>query len=185
MNKLLITLAAAAAVSLSACAQTKGKLHMEATRTLVTYFSATGTTAQAAHILAEVTGATLHEIVPQDAYTSADLNWHDAQSRSSVEMNNPHARPALKEPETDLSNYDVIFIGYPIWWDQAPRVINAFIDNNDLKGKILIPFATSGGSGIERSIQVLQKTYPDLKWHKGRLLNHAGKDDIRKWIESL
>lgn len=185
MNRFLMTLAAAVSICFGACAQKKGNIHMEASKTLITYFSATGTTAQVAKTLAEVTGAKLHEIVPQEAYTSADLNWHDQQSRSSVEMNDPKARPALREAKTDLSAYDVIFIGYPIWWDQAPRVINTFIENNNLKGKTVIPFATSGGSGIDHSVQVLKLTYPDLNWQKGRLLNRAGQNDIQKWTESF
>ena len=111
---------------------------MKAHQTLVAYFSATGTTAKAAQSIADITGGTLHEIAPQTAYTNADLDWHDKQSRSSVEMGDTNARPALKEAKTDLSGYDVVFIGYPIWWDEAPRIINTFIENNDLKGKTLI-----------------------------------------------
>ena len=148
------------------------------------YFSATGTTAKAAQSIADITGGTLHEIAPQTAYTNADLDWHDKQSRSSVEMGDTNARPALKEAKTDLSGYDVVFIGYPIWWDEAPRIINTFIENNDLKGKTLIPFATSGGSSITNSVKALRQTYPDLNWKEGRLLNRTSTESIRKWISA-
>ena len=105
---------------------------------LVVYFSATGTTAKVARTIAEVTSGNLYEIVPQQAYTSDDLDWNDRQSRSSVEMNNPQARPALKDTKLDAAAYNVIFIGYPIWWDQAPRIINTFIESHDLKGKPIL-----------------------------------------------
>lgn len=152
---------------------------------LVVYFSASGNTAQAARTLADVTGGELFEIVPQQAYTSADLDWNDSQSRSSVEMNNPQARPALKEVKNDISTYDIIFIGYPIWWNQAPRIVNTFIESHDLKGKLLIPFATSGGSGITGSVDELRKTYPDLKWESGKLLNGVSRDAIRSWADDV
>ena len=152
---------------------------------LVVYFSATGTTAKAARMIADVTGGTLCEIVPQQAYTSDDLDWNNRQSRSSVEMNNPQARPALKDTKLDVAIYDVIFIGYPIWWDQAPRTINAFIESHDLKGKTLVPFATSGGSGISNSVKVLKETYPELNWKDGKLLNRTSKGGIEKWVDNI
>ena len=151
-------------------------------KALVVYFSATGTTAKAARTIAEVTGGTLYEIVPQQAYTSDDLDWNDKQSRSSVEMNNPQARPALKDMKLDVAAYDVIFIGYPIWWNQAPRIINTFIESHDLKGKALVPFATSGGSGISNSLKELKRTYPDLEWQGGKLLNRASRNTVQSWV---
>ena len=139
--------------------------------------------AKAARTIAEVTGGTLYEIVPQQAYTADDLDWNDGQSRSSVEMNNPQARPALKDTKPDVTAHDVmIFIGYPIWWDQAPRIINTFIESHDLTGKTLVPFATSGGSGIGNSVSELRKTYPDLEWQDGRLLNGASRSAIQSWV---
>ena len=161
----------------------KGVKNMQTeNKPLVVYFSATGTTAKAARTIAEVTGGTLYEIVPQQAYTADDLDWNDGQSRSSVEMNNPQARPALKDTKPDVAAHDVIFIGYPIWWDQAPRVINTFIESHDLTGKTLVPFATSGGSGIGNSASELRKTYPDLEWQDGRLLNGASRSAIQSWV---
>lgn len=154
-------------------------------KVLVAYFSATGTTAEAAAKLARVTGGELFAVTPQQAYTAADLDWHDKQSRSSVEMNDEKARPALKTKKADMAAYDVVFIGYPIWWDQAPRVINTFIESHDLKGKTLVPFATSGGSGIGNSVAKLKQSYPDLNWKDGKLLNRADRATLQQWVESL
>ena len=183
MNKIILALAAVMTISLAACAQNKGEKSMQTeNKALVVYFSATGTTAKAARTIADVTGGTLYEIVPQQAYTADDLDWNDKQSRSSVEMNNPQARPALKDTKQDVAAYDVIFIGYPIWWDQAPRIINTFIESHDLKGKTLVPFATSGGSGISNSLKELKRTYPDLEWQGGKLLNRASRNTVQSWV---
>ena len=170
-------------MSFAACAQNKGDSNMQTeNKPLVVYFSATGTTTKAARTIADVTGGTLYEIVPQQAYTADDLDWNDRQSRSSVEMNNPQARPALKDTKLDVAAHDVIFIGYPIWWDQAPRIINTFIESHDLKGKTLVPFATSGGSGITGSVSALREAYPDLKWLDGKLLNRASRNAVQNWV---
>ena len=183
MNKIILTLAAVMTMSFAACAQNKEEKSMQTeNKALVVYFSATGTTAKTARTIAEVTGGTLYEIVPQQAYTSDDLDWNDKQSRSSVEMNNPQARPALKDTKQDIAAYDVIFIGYPIWWDQAPRIINTFIESHDLKGKTLVPFATSGGSGISNSVKELRKSYPYLEWQEGKLMNRSGLNTVQNWV---
>lgn len=154
-------------------------------KTLVVYFSATGNTAQAARMIADATKGTLYEIVPQQPYTSADLNWNNKQSRSSLEMNNPQARPKLKEGKAAVCTADVVFIGYPIWWNQAPRVVNTFIESNDLKGKRLIPFATSGGSSITNSVKELKRTYPALQWEDGKLLNRASRNTVQNWTREV
>ena len=186
MNTIILTLTAVMILSFAACAQNKGEKSMlTENKPLVVYFSATGTTAKAARTIADVTGGNLYEIVPQQAYTSDDLDWNDRQSRSSVEMNNPQARPALKDTKLDVAAYDVIFIGYPIWWDQAPRIINTFIESYDLKGKTLVPFATSGGSGISNSVKELRKAYPDLEWQDGKLLNRSNRNAIQNWISNV
>lgn len=140
-------------------------------KTLVAYFSATGTTKAAAAQLSKQHKAVLWEIVPAEKYTSADLDWRNDQSRSSLEMKDPESRPTIKQC-TDITPYDTIYVGYPIWWGICPRIINSWIDNNlpQLEGKTLIPFATSGGSGIEESEKYLKETYPSLKWEKGRLM---------------
>ena len=152
---------------------------------LVAYFSATGVTAQAAQKVAEATGGEVYAITPAKPYTDADLDWRDKQSRSSVEMNDPKARPALGGKRLDVSEYDVVFIGYPIWWNQAPRLINTFIESHNLKGKTVIPFATSGGSTIAGSAATLKRSYPALEWKEGRLLNRADEKTLRTWIERL
>lgn len=160
----------------------KGKSNF---KILVAYFSATGTTAQAAKKLANATGGELYAITPAKSYTSADLDWNDKQSRSSVEMNDPKSRPEIKGKKENISDYDVIFIGYPIWWDLAPRIVNTFIESHDLKGKTIIPFATSGGSSLAGSAAALKKAYPSLNWKEGRLLNRADEKNIRAWIDKL
>jgi len=170
-------------MNFAACAQNKRDSNMQTdNKQLIVYFSATGTTARAARTIEDVTGGTLYEIVPQQSYTSDDLDWNDRQSRSSVEMNNPQARPVLKDTKLDVAAYDVIFIGYPIWWNQAPRIINTFIESHDLNGKTLVPFATSGGSGISNSVRELRKIYPDLEWRDGKLLNEASRNSIQNWV---
>ena len=186
MNKIILTLAAVMTMGFAACAQNKGEKNMQTeNKPLVVYFSATGTTAKAARTIADVTGRTLYEIVPQQAYTADDLDWNDRRSRSSLEMNNPQARPALKGTKADVAAHDVIFIGYPIWWNLAPRIINTFIESHNLTGKMLVPFATSGGSGISNSVKELRKTYPDLKWQDGKILNGASRNTVQNWINDV
>lgn len=173
------------AMSVSACAHKSDNNMMEKKKVLVVYFSATGTTASAAQILAKATDGTLCEIVPQKTFTPADLDWHDQQSRSSVEMADAGARPAIKPANVNLANFDYVFIGYPIWWDLAPRAVNTFIESHDLSGRILIPFATSGGSTIDGSVRALRETYPALKWQKGRLLNGTNEKKVKAWLEEV
>lgn len=141
-------------------------------KTLVAYFSATGTTKAAAEKLAKQQNAVLWEIEPAEPYTAADLDWRDPKSRSSVEMNNPEERPTIKQC-TNVMPYDTVYVGFPIWWGICPRIINSWLDNNEpqLQGKTMIPFATSGSSGIEEAEDYLRKTYPSLTWQKGLLLN--------------
>ncbi len=182
MNRVLLVIMAAVGISLTACARKTESKSMDGAKILVAYFSATGTTESVAEKIADATGGRLYEIVPEKEYTSADLNWNDDSSRSSVEMNNPESRPSLGGSPVDVAAYDVVFIGYPIWWDQAPRIINTFIESHDLKGKTVIPFATSGGSGISNSVEVLKKTYPGLNIQEGKLLNNTSA--IRPWLDS-
>ena len=185
MNKFLITAATVASICVTACAQKEEKTDMNTQQTLVAYFSATGTTARVAREIADVTGGDLLKIEPQTPYTNDDLNWNDKQSRSSIEMNDPQTRPAIKHALSQSADYDIIFIGYPIWWDLAPRVINTFIESYNLEGKVLIPFATSGGSSIDNSVASLKKEYPTLQWKNGRLLNRTNRNIIKEWIEKL
>ena len=152
-------------------------------RVLVAYFSATGTTKSVAERMARVVGGDLYAITPEKPYTSADLNWHNDRSRSSLEMNDPAARPAIAGKPVNVKDYDVVFIGYPIWWGVAPRVVNTFIESVNLEGKTVIPFATSGGSGIGSSVSALRSAYPRINWQSGRLLN--SERDMREWLSGM
>lgn len=145
---------------------------------LVAYYSASGVTARAANALASEVGADVYEIVPAEKYTDADLDWTNRKSRSTLEMRDPSSRPELAEKSTDLKQYDTVYIGFPIWWGVAPRVINTFIENNDLSGKKIGIFATAGGSGIGAAVKDLQNKYPELDIRGGKLLNGSVKGDI-------
>ena len=152
-------------------------------RVLVAYFSASGVTEKAAEKISAITGGTLYAITPEKPYTDADLDWRNKQSRSSVEMNDAKSRPTLAGKEVNVADYDVVFIGFPIWWDLAPRVINTFIESHDLKGKTVVPFATSGSSSILNSAKQLKADYPELNWKEGKLLNNLDDTAIRQWAE--
>lgn len=153
---------------------------------LVAYFSASGVTAKAAWKLSETAGADLYEIKPEVPYTSADLNWTDKKSRSSVEMNDPSSRPAIMEKLPDMEKYDVIFVGFPIWWYVAPTIINTFLESYDFSGKTIIPFATSGGSGMGRTNDKLKPSCPDAILLKGKMLNgEVSENALKKWVEDL
>ena len=149
---------------------------------LVAYFFASGTTARVAEEIASAIGADLYEICPEIPYTAADLNWMDKKSRSSVEMNDPSSRPAIAAPVQDMAQYDTVFIGFPVWWYVEPRIVDTFLGSYDFSGKTLIPFATSGGSGIEQAQRSLQSHCPAASWAKGRLLNRSG---AAAWAKSL
>lgn len=140
-------------------------------QTVVAYFSASGVTARKAAEIAEATGADLYEIRPASPYTSADLNWQNKKSRSSVEMDDPASRPALAEDVPDFSDASTVFLGFPIWWYVEPRIIDSFLDAADLSGVKVIPFATSGSSGISGAEKHLRELYPAIDWQPGALLN--------------
>ena len=182
MKKVIMMLVALLTMSLSACSQKKENKEMK--KVLVAYFSASGVTKGVAQQLAEVTGGTLHEIKPAVAYTDADLDWHNKQSRSSMEMQDKSSRPAITDKLTNMQDYDIIYVGFPIWWYTCPTIINTFMEAYDFQGKTVIPFATSGGSGIKKACEDLKNTYPDVNWKEGKLLNRASKDDMKKWVES-
>ena len=153
-------------------------------KTLVSFFSASGVTEAAAKVLAEVTGGTLYEIKPEVKYTAADLDWHDRNSRSSVEMRNKDSRPAIIKDLEDADSYDIIYIGFPVWWYTAPTIINTFIETYGFAGKTVIFFATSGTSGITGADIQFHEQYPDINWKEGKLLNGASKEDIKAWAAS-
>lgn len=187
MYKCLLVLLSVVNMATATFAQQKQDMNSKQSnhKVLVAYFSVTGTTTRAAQKVADATGGELYVVTPAQPYENADLDWNDKQSRSSVEMNNLKARPALGGKRLDVADYDAVFIGYPIWWNLAPRIINTFIENLDLKGKTVIPFATSGSSSIANSVAMLKRSYPALIWKEGRLLNRADEQTIRTWIDRL
>ena len=150
-------------------------------KTLVAYFSASGVTARAAKQIAEAVGADLYEIRPAEPYTSADLNWMDQSSRSTREMNDPACRPAIGSPVENMAQYDTVFVGFPIWWYVEPRIVDTFLEGYDFSGKTLIPFATSGGSGISKAERSLQDHCPAASWKRGRLVNSGAA----AWAKSV
>lgn len=174
-------------MSLTSCAQMKGTEMTtdNESKVLVAYFSATGNTRRAAMELADVMAATLHEITPEKPYTSADLDWTDSTSRCYVEMHNLEYRPPISDKVENMADYDTVFIGFPIWWYIAPTIINTFIENNDLDGKTIICFATSGGSPVGPCVDALKKQYPKINLAEGKLLNGTSREDMKKWKEEL
>lgn len=150
---------------------------------LVTYFSASGVTAKKAKELAASAGADLYEIKPEIPYTRDDLNWMNKQSRSSVEMRDKSSRPALADKDANIAGYDTIFVGFPVWWYTAPTIINTFLEAYDFSGKTIVVFATSGGSGVDKCVEDLKKTYPQYTFAKGKLLNgKITENTLRGWI---
>lgn len=146
---------------------------------LVAYFSASGTTAVKAKALAEAAGADLYEIKPEKPYTKADLSWMNPLSRSSKEMKKG-IKPALADTDAGIENYDVVFVGFPIWWYVAPTIINSFLEAYDFSGKTVVLFATSGGSGFGKAVQSLQESAPDARIVEGKILNGAYSADALK-----
>ena len=153
---------------------------------LVAYFSASGTTAKAAKVLAKAADADLYEIKPAIPYTRADLNWMDKGSRSSMEMSDKHSRPALADTDAPIAGHDVIFLGFPIWWYVAPTIVNTFLESYDFTGKTIILFATSGGSGLGKSAVSLRASVPGARIVDGRLLNgRLNADELKTWVSGL
>jgi len=154
---------------------------------LVAYFSASGVTAALAKTLAAAANADLYEIKPEVPYTKADLNWNDKQSRSSIEMNDQSFRPAIADTDANIAAYDVVFVGFPIWWYVAPTIINTFLESYDFSEKTIVTCATSGGSGLGKTIEKLQPSVSGTAtWKEGKLLNgRPSKDTLTAWVESL
>ena len=152
---------------------------------LVAYFSASGVTAKYAEKLSEITGADLFEIKPSIKYTDADLDWMDKNSRSTVEMKNPDSRPEIAEKLSDMEQYDTIFVGFPIWWYVAPTIIDTFLESYDFSGKTIIPFATSGGSGMGKTEEVLRKVCPNADIKNGKVINRMPAPELADGVNSL
>ena len=171
---------AACCLMMAACAQSpKGANNptesqtnsKEMKKTLIVYFSATGTTKAAAQKLANELNADLYEITPEVPYTAADLNWRDKASRSTIEMTDKSSRPAIKGKCENIADYETVWIGFPVWWYTAPTIVNTFIEAHDFSGKVLNVFATSGGSTVDGSYNDLKKAYPQYTWGESRLMN--------------
>lgn len=154
---------------------------------LVAYFSASGVTERVAKRLAEAAEADLYEIKPEVSYTNADLNWNDKKSRSSVEMNNPLSRPAIATNVENMEQYDIVFVGFPIWWYVAPTIINTFLESYDFAGKNIVLFATSGGSGLGNSQKMLEVSVtPTAKFIQGKKLSsNVQISELVAWVKEL
>ncbi len=155
-------------------------------KTLVAYFSASGVTAKMAKELADSIGADLHEIQPEVPYTDADLNWNNKKSRSSIEMEDKSFRPAVANKVDNIAQYETVFVGFPIWWYVAPTIINTFLEQYDLKGKTVVPFATSGMSGMGNTNKELKSSCPGANLKEGqRFANNISKDKLKAWAEKM
>ena len=152
---------------------------------LVAYFSASGVTRKVAEMIAEAGSCDLYEITPKVRYTKEDLNWMDKKSRSSVEMSDKKIRPELADGDVDISSYDEIILGFPIWWYVAPTIINTFLEKYDFTGKKIVLFATSGGSGFGNTVKELQPSAPGAVITEGKLLNRMSRQEISNWVKEL
>ncbi len=149
----------------------------------IIYFSATGTTETVAEYIKDATNGDLIEIIPKDKYTDADLNYNNNNCRANKEQNDPSSRPAISN-SIDTNSYDVIYLGYPIWWGDAPKIILTFLDNHDLSGKTVIPFCTSGSSGISTSVSYFKSNYKNVNWLDGKRLS-TSKSEVINWVNAL
>ncbi len=152
---------------------------------LVAYFSASGVTKAVAERLAKAADADVFEIKPAVAYTRADLDWTDKKSRSSVEMSDKNSRPEIAEHLSNMDDYDTVFVGFPIWWYVAPAIINTFIESYDFSEKTVIPFATSGGSSMGKTVEVLKSLCPSANWKNGKVLNRVSDSELKNWLDSI
>ena len=196
MKNFFMMAALSAGLLFSACSGNKGgenagsdsaaKAATEAdgSKVLVAYYSATGTTAKAAEEIAKATGGTLYEIEPEQKYSDADLDYENENSRSAVENKNPDMRPAIKKG-LDVAPYETVYLGFPVWWDKAPLVVNTFLDSYDFTGKKIVVFATAHSSGLNPSYEALKATYPSLDLVEGKILNKTSEDSFHEWVKGL
>ena len=154
---------------------------------LIAYFSCSGVTKSVAENLAEVTNGDIYEIMPKEAYTNADLNWMDKSSRSTLESKNNLSRPEIAGKVENMEDYDVIFLGFPIWWYVAPKIINTFLESYDFSGKTIVTFCTSGGSSMGKTLQELKLScLNDTKWIDGkRFSRNTSVEELRNWVDNL
>ncbi len=161
-------------------------LEEQATKVLVAYFSATNTTQGIAEHIANGLSADIYEIVPEEPYTDADLNYNDNNSRTTIEMNDTDARPAISGSIENMEEYDVLFIGFPIWWGEAPRIVSTFMESYDFSGKTIVPFCTSGGSGMGSSAANLEQLTSGAQWLAGQRLNGSdSQEQVMEWVNGL
>ena len=171
---------------LTACGSSNAAQMDTQSKTLVVFFSANGHTAELAKNLSATIGANLFEITPKVEYTSADLDWHNEKSRSSVEMKDEKARPEITGKIENFDSYNTIILAYPIWWDIEPRIVDTFLESYNFTGKTIVPICTSGGSGIENSQSHVQKICPAATWKNGKRFSAStSKDDLKKWYDKL
>jgi len=155
-------------------------------KVLVAYFSATGTTEGVAEHIANGLNVDIYEIIPEEPYTDADLNYNDNNSRSTIEMNDPSSRPAISGSLENMEQYDIVFIGYPIWWGEAPRIVSTFVESYDFSGKTVVPFCTSGGSGVGSSATNLEQLTSGATWMEGRRLSGSdSQETVMEWVNGL
>ena len=153
---------------------------------LVAVFSASGVTKRVGETIAKISGGDFYEITPEERYTSDDLNWMNKKSRSSVEMNDPAARPKITGMVENMDAYDTVIVGFPIWWGIAPRIIETFLESYDFSGKTIIPFCTSGGSGVGKSdIELHKNVSGDVNWKKGTQINRPDERKIQNWLKEV
>ncbi len=159
---------------------------VQESKVLVAYFSATNTTEKIAEHIANGLNADIYEIIPKTPYTDADLNYNDNSSRTTIEMNDPSCRPAISVSVENMGQYDIVFIGYPIWWGDAPRIVSTFMESYDFSGKTIVPFCTSGGSGIGSSTENLEELISGAEWLPGKRLNGGdSQDTVMEWVNGL
>lgn len=180
---LTITLAAIIACFVSCGKKESTTMNNNSGKVLVAYFSATGNTKAVAERIAKLKDADLFEITPAQPYTEADLDWRDSTSRSSIEMKDTLSRPEIANRVEGFEAYDVIYVGFPIWWYTCPTIINTFMEQYDFTGKTVIPFATSGGSTIDKAVAQLQNQYPAATWQQGLLLNNVKDDELEQMLK--
>lgn len=189
MKKFFAAMLAALTLCLmTACgtsAEEKSSAEEPTDKILVAYFSCTGNTKRAALEVAEILNAETFEIVPAQAYTSADLDYHVENCRANVEQKDSDARPAIKNPLDNVAKYKAIVIAFPIWWGAEPRIIDTFVESVDLSGKVIVPVCTSGGSDIHTSVANLRKLCKGADVRDGQRLNGMSKDGIKAWLDGL
>ncbi len=183
MKKIMNVLLVCCLVTMAACAQSSKKQETKTMKkTLVAYFSATGTTAEVATRLASVAEADLYEIKPEKKYSAADLDWTDKKARSTVEMQDKKSRPAMVKDLQDAARYDTVYVGFPIWWYTAPTIINTFLEAYPFEGNTVILFATSGGSTPDKALQELRARYPKIHFAGAQLLNGADEGELKAFV---